>query len=412
MADTNRRQSKVWVGVGIAVVAVGALIFARTYFHERVGVRVTRPSHADMVSTVSTNGKVEPIEDFQAHAPGPGVVKKVYVSVGEHVDRGAPLLRMDDSEARKNIATAAAAVNAAQATLRNMQAGGTQEERLGAAGDLTMARMQQKQAAAGLAAAQALAAKGSASSNEVAAARQKVDDATAKLAQLEARKQGRYGSSDLAVQQAQVAQAQAALRAAQDAYTGVDIHAPFAGTVYSVPVSDYDFVQFGEALLNLADLNHIRVRAYFDEPEIGKLAAGQPVKIVWDARPNAAWHGHIEQAPTTVIPYGTRSVGECIITVDDAKGELLPNTNVTVTVTTAQKFGVLSIPREGLHTDGTRNFVYKIVDGRLVRTPVGVGSVNNTRVEITGGISDTDEIALSGESNVDLKDKLQVKALP
>src|SRR5258707_2963396 len=40
------------------------------------------------------------------------------------------------------------------------------------------------------------------------------------------------------------------------------------------------------------------------------------------------------------------------ISVDDARGELLPNTNVIVTVTTAQRFNALSIPREALHTDG------------------------------------------------------------
>ena len=68
------------------------------------------------------------------------------------------------------------------------------------------------------------------------------------------------------------------------------------------------------------DLNHIQVRAYFDEPEIGELQSGQAVKIVWDAKPNRVWHGHIDRAPTTVTQYGNRNVGECVITVDDARG--------------------------------------------------------------------------------------------
>src|SRR6202012_5159576 len=105
----------------------------------------------------------------------------------------------------------------------------------------------------------------------------------------------------------------------QTAYANVDMRAPFSGTVYSVPVADYDFVQGGEALMNMADLNRIQVRAYFDEPEIGKLSTGQQVKIVWEAKPGMVWHGHIARAPSTIIAYGTRNVGECIITVDDAK---------------------------------------------------------------------------------------------
>ena len=166
----------------------------------------------------------------------------------------------------------------------------------------------------------------------------------------------------------------------------------------------------GDDLLDLADLNRIQVRAYFDEPEIGQLAVGQAVKIVWDAKPNQTWHGHISRAPSTVITYGTRNVGECIITVDDARGDLLPNTNVTVTVTTSQRFNVLSIPREALHTEGSSDYVFRVINDKLVRTPVQVGVVNLTRVEITGGLTEKDTVATTATtSNRDLSNGLAVK---
>jgi HlyD family secretion protein len=203
--------------------------------------------------------------------------------------------------------------------------------------------------------------------------------------------------------------ARAAVAAAESSYAGVYIHSPLSGTVYSIPVSQYDFVPAGEDLMDVADLNRIQVRAYFDEPEIGKLAVGQAVKIVWDAKPNQAWHGHISRAPSTVITYGTRNVGECIITVDDAQGDLLPNTNVTVTVTTSQRFNVLSVPREALHTEGASDFVYRVVQGKLVRTPVQIGALNLTRVEITGGLTEKDIVALNATSNRDLSNGLTVK---
>jgi HlyD family secretion protein len=189
------------------------------------------------------------------------------------------------------------------------------------------------------------------------------------------------------------------------------MRSPLAGTVYSIPVSAYDFVPAGEDLLDVADLNRIQIRAYFDEPEIGKLAIGQAVKVEWPAKPNQTWHGHISRAPTTVITYGTRNVGECIIAVDDARGDLLPNTNVTVTVTTSQRFNVLSIPREGLHTEGMSDFVYRVVGDKLVRTPVQIGVVNLTRVEITSGLTEKDTVALSATSNRDLTNGLAVKVV-
>jgi HlyD family secretion protein len=218
----------------------------------------------------------------------------------------------------------------------------------------------------------------------------------------------RYSPADKARVEAQVADAGAARTAAQSSYAAYNIRSPLAGTVYSIPVSTYDFVPAGETLVAVADLNKIQVHAYFDEPEIGKLAVGQAVKIAWDARPTQTWHGHISIAPTTVITYGTRNVGECIITVDDARGELLPNTNVVVTVTTAQRVNVLSIPREALHTEGG-NFVYRVVNNKLVRTPVQVGLINLTRVEITGGLTEKDTVALSALNNRDLSNGLPVK---
>lgn len=411
----NARGTRGWlIGLMIVAVVAVAVLYGRMSSRTAVEIRTAQVGHADIVSTESTNGKVEPVEDFQARAPMSTVVAKVYTQLNERVGGGAVLLRLDDSDARRGVAAAQAALVSAQAGLGNVQHGGTADETLSAANDMTAARSAQTQAAATLASTQALATRGSASANEVASARQRKDDADARVAQLSARRTERYSSSDIAVQQAQVAQARASLSAAQTVLDSVDVHAPFAGTVYSLPVSDHDYVAAGEPLLNMADLSHIQVRAYFDEPEIGKLADGQSVKIVWDAKPNQAWHGHVKQVPTTIISYqGTRNVGECVITVDDAHGDLLPNTNVTITVTTSQKKGVLSVPREALHTDPKNDYVLMVVNGRLQRKNVQVGSgVNLTRVEIASGLNDGDTIALSGNGGGELKDGMIVKVGP
>jgi HlyD family secretion protein len=290
-----------------------------------------------------------------------------------------------------------------------MEQGGSQEERISLSGDLGRAQLQQQQAAKDLDALKQLEQKGAASASEVAAAAQRLQAANSSLQSVQSRTTQRYSAADRARVEAQVTDARAALAAAQSSYAAFNIRTPIAGTVYSIPVSTYDFVPAGENLVDVADLNKIQVHAYFDEPEIGKLAVGQAVKITWDAKPNQIWHGHISVAPTTVITYGTRNVGECIITVDDARGELLPNTNVIVTVTTAQRFNALSIPREALHTDGG-DFVYRVVNGKLVRTPVQVGPATNLiRAEILGGLTEKDTVALGAINNRELSNGLAVK---
>jgi len=98
-----------------------------------------------------------------------------------------------------------------------------------------------------------------------------------------------------------------------------------------------------------------------------------------------------------------------LISVDDAKGDLLPNTNVTVTVTEARRNDVLSLPREALHTENGADFVYKIVNNRLVRTPIQVGLTNLTRFEILGGLNEGDLVALGATTEADLSNGLRVK---
>ncbi len=393
---------------GICAVALTALYFMQSG-RKKVAVLTAVVERHAIESDASTNGKVIPTVDFQAHAPTGGEVKNLYVSLDQTVKAGQPLLRIDDAQALKDVAAAKAVLIAAQASLSAMEKGGTQDERLSAKGDLEVAMMQQHQAAAALQAMDKLQANGAASANEVAIAKQRLSEADVKVSQLQARKTGRYSREDIAVQQAQVQQAQAALDAARAELAAVDVKAPFAGSVYAIPVSQYDFVQAGEALLDVADLNKLEVLAYFDEPDVGKLATGQPVKVVWAAKPDRVWHGHVLEAPTTIISYGMRNVGECLISLDDVHDDLLPNTNVTVTVVTMQHPDALSIPREALQSDGATNYVFRVVGDHLVKTPVQVDLVTQTLVEITGGIKAGDRVALKATTDENLSDGLSVK---
>jgi HlyD family secretion protein len=405
--ETRRLNPFLLWGIVLAVIAL-IVVGVRSFTRDRVEIRVAVANYQNLARTVSTNGRVEPVEIFQAHSTAPGIVAKLYVEVGQKVRAGDLLVKMDDSDAVARQATANSTLESAQLNLQNLQQGGSQEERLALQADLSRAEMRKKQAESDLTALRQLQQKGAASTAEVASAEHRLQEATSALESTQLRGTQRYSPGDQARAKAQIADAKAAVDAAHSSYAASNIRSPLSGTVYSIPVSTYDFVPAGEDLLDVADLNRIQVRAYFDEPEIGKLAVGQAVKIVWDAKPNQTWHGHISRAPSTVITYGTRNVGEAIITVDDARGDLLPNTNVTVTVTTSQRFNVLSVPREALHTEGASDFVFRVIGGKLVRTPVQVGVVNLTRVEIIGGLTEKDTVALSATSNRDLSNGLAV----
>jgi len=413
MAQQVSERSRGWVWVLVAAAACFAIFFYVHTQHTVVEVSAAKVEYHTLAQRKSTNGRVKPLADFEAHAPLAGIVDNIYVRLGEKVQSGQQLVRMDDSEARKDLATAQASLDSSEASLQAMEHGGTQDERLTESANLSTAKTQVEHDRASLTALEKLQTEGAASANEVAQAQHQLDAAEAHVTQLQTRKSARYSADDLRAQRAQVTEAQAALDAAKAIYAGVDIHAPFAGTVYAIPVTQYQFVPTGETLLQVADLTQLEIKAYFDEAEIGQLKVGQPVTIVWQAKPGEVWHGHIVQAPTTITTYGnTRNVGECLISVDDANGVLLPNTNVTVTVTELQHDNVLSLPREALRTEGMNDYVYRIIDDRLLKTPIQVGLSNNDRFEITSGLKQGDLVALGATTEAELSDGLRVKVHP
>ena len=412
MPQSSSNSGRLWIwAVVFLLVVAGASYFALPTSRDHVTVRTARVERGDLAKNVATNGRVEPLVDYQPHSAIPSTVKQLSVHLGETVVRGQQLLQLDSADAQLRVANAKNTVQLTGQDLRNMAQGGTNDELLGEHADMVNAGSELKDATANLSSWKTLQAQGAASANEVAAAQQRLANAQARMSQLQTRARSRFGTGDFANGQSQQMRAKEELSAAEDNLAGLDLRSPIAGTVYALPIARYDYINPGEPLLSIADLSKLQVRAFFDEPDIGNLKAGEPVRIVWDAKPDSAWHGHVTQAPTTVANVGSRNVGECLISVDDANGDLLPNTNVTVTVTTLQRDNVLSLPREALHTQGAYNFVYRILNDKLVQTPVRVGIATLTSFEVTGGLKQGDLVALGATTDTDLQNGLPVRTL-
>jgi HlyD family secretion protein len=397
MAETSNGRAKPVLLWTLAAILLIIVFFAvRRLTREELPLRVAQATVQDLITTDSTNGKVEPQLNFEAHAPAPGTVKRLYVRAGEHVLKGKLLLSLDDADAVAHSASAVASLRGAQANYQATEQGGTQEERNALAGELATAQMHRDQAQRELEAVKKLAAQGAAAPGEVTAAQQRLDLANTSLATMEKRQTARYSSADLAHSKADLDQAQAAYAAASAIVADSNVRAPFPGTVYSLPVSVSEYVSPGALLLQMADLTKIQVRAYFDEPELGALHVGQPATIIWDALPNRIWHGRILSMPSTIINYqNTRNVGEVLLSVDDADGKLLPNTNVKVTVTEQRLDRVLTIPREALHSENGKDYVYLLRGKVLRRQQVKVGARNLTQVQVVSGLAENATVALS-----------------
>jgi HlyD family secretion protein len=385
------------------------------YLHQTpLRVRATTVERGPIRSLVSTNGKIEPLQNqnFEAHAPISTIVKRLLVKEGDHVRKGQLLLQLDDADIRTQAARALAQVKAAQADQSALKTGGTQEEVLTLNAQLVKARSARDVAQRNLDAFRRLLQDGAASPGEVRQAEDALQRAQADVTLLEQKQKDRYSPPETARIDAQGAEAQAAYDAAEDALLKSNVRAPFDGMVYSLPVKQGVFVQAGELLVQEADLSRVLVRAFVDEPDVGRLQPGQKVEITWDALPSRIWTGAVNTVPSTVKLRGSRNVGETTCVVDNHDLRLLPNVNVGVTIVIAEHNDVLTLQRDALRIDESKPYVYKIVGHRVKRQTIEFSLQNLTRVEITSGLSDGDFVALPAEESKPLFDGATVKVVP
>lgn len=404
----GRKRWLMWAaGIALAVVLLASFMSRG----DVVPVRVATVERGTIRSLVSTNGKVEPVQSFEAHAPVGTTVKKLLVSEGQQVKKGQLLAQLDDAEASSQAARALSQVRAAQAETSAAESGGNREEVLTLVSQLAKARTARDTSQRNLEALRRLQQNGAASPGEVKQAEDQLAAAEADLKLLQEKQKDRYSAPELARVEAQRSEAQSAYAASENILRQLNIRAPFDGVVYSLPVHQGSYVNPGDLILQEADLSKILVRAFVDEPDVGRLARGQPVQLTWDAVPGRTWQGRVNTIPSTVKLLGTRNVGETTFVVDNQDLKLLPNINVGVTIVTAEHPNALTVPREAVRLDDGKTFVFQVVNDELKRRDIQTSISNLTQVEVTGGITDKALLALASTNSKPLQDGLAVKVV-
>jgi len=403
------RKRRTWLTVGILAALALIPVFTRP---GPLKIRTAMVERGPIRSLISTNGKIEPIRNFEAHSPVATTVRHLFVKEGDHVHQGQLLLQLDDADLRSQAARAQAQIKAAQAEESQISTGGTREEILTLEAQLVKARSARDTAQRNLDAYRHLQQEGAASAGEVQQAEDALQRAQADVTLLEQKQKARYSQPEAAKVLGQAQEAQAAYDAAEDALRKSSVRAPFDGVVYALPVKQGGYVQNGELLLQEGDLTQMLVRTFVDEPDIGRLSIGQKIEVTWDALPERLWHGTVSTVPATVKVRSSRNVGEVTCTVDNHDLRLLPNVNVGVTIITAEHTGVLTVRREAVRMDDTHPYVYQVIDGELKRQVVQISLQNLTQVEITDGLSENAVVALSSTESKPLTDRARVQVVP
>src|SRR5476651_1436102 len=127
MGEERKQSGRVLLWMGAAVLVVIVFFAARYLMRDRLPVREVQARHQELINTVPTNGRVEPVENYEYHSPGSTIVKAVYVHPGDAVSAGKLLMQLDDVQAKARLAAAESGVKAAQATVEAATHNGTQE---------------------------------------------------------------------------------------------------------------------------------------------------------------------------------------------------------------------------------------------------------------------------------------------
>jgi len=404
-------RKKGWT-VAASTAVAAAVIIPMLSRHPALSIHAAQVERGSIRSLISTNGKVEPVENFEAHAPIATTIKRLLVKEGDHVRKGQLLLQLDDSDVRSQAARAQAQLTAAQTDQSEIKTGGTHEETLTLDAQLAKARNERDAAQRNLDAFRRLQQQGAASPGEVRQADDTLQRAQADLNLLQQKQHERYAASEIAKVGAQATAAEATYSAAKDTLSKSQVRAPFAGIVYSLPVKQGAYVQPGDLLLQEADLSHVLVRVFVDEPDVGRLSRGQLTEITWDAVPGRTWIGAVNAIPATVKLHGARNVGEATCAVDNHDLKLLPNVNVNVAIITAEHSNVLTLQRDAIRIDDSKPYVYQVLDGHLKRQDVSISLQNLTQVEISSGLPANAVVALNAEGSKPLTDGARVRVAP
>lgn len=357
-------------------------------------VPVAKVIRETLVSTLPTNGKIEPIEWQAVRVEKAGLIVKVPVQEGQMVSVGAPLAILSDTGLQADLDAAQARVAQARADLGVIDQGGKRLELTTIESDLARQRAQQAHDQKELASLERLAAKQAAAPVEVDEMKTKVQATQMAIDALEKRRAALVTASDKTVALARLRDAEAAVELARSRIAETIIRAPIPGVVYSLAARPGAYLSAGDLVANVGQVDRVRVRVYVDEPELGQIREGEPVTINWDALPGRSWEGAVERTPANIVPLGSRQVGEVLCTIENPGRVLLPGTNVDVHIRTDKVPNAFTIPKECLRRDANGVGVFVLRGGRLAWQAVSTGASSVTRVQIRQGLAEGDEVVL------------------
>ena len=259
-----------------------------------------------IVSEATASGQVEPINVIEVKSKSSGQITEMTVETGSLVTKGQLLIQLDPRDVQQQLAQAEADLTATKAKLEVSKAQKERNDKMYADKIITAQEYEASQ----------------------------LDYANSVAAEIRSR-----SAVDIAKQRVEEAV----------------VSAPVAGTIIEKPVSLGQVIASatnsasgGTILLKMADLTKVRVRALFNETDIGAVVPGQPATVTVDAFPDRPFGGTVEKIEPSAVIQSSVTMFPVLVTLDNREGLLKPGMNGEVTVLVERREDVLAVPNDAV----------------------------------------------------------------
>lgn len=353
----NKKRTLVIAAVA-AIAALAVWLLSGGKKEEKITFDTAAVAPANIMNSITATGTIEPVTSVTVGTQVSGIVSKLFVDYNSVVKKGQVIAELDKTNLMSQLNTAKTQLATAQSQLNYQTANYKRyktlfEKGLVAADDFDNAKLSYTQA-----------------KEQVASAKEEVQRAQTNLG---------YAT----------------------------ITSPIDGVVLSKSVEEGQTVAASfstpELFTIAQDLTNMQVVADVDEADIGDVKEGERVTFTVDAYPDDTFEGEVKQVRQEATTTNNVVTYEVVISAPNTDLKLKPGLTANVTIYTAERKGVLSVPSKALRftpqketvgkmkivdVANAKNKVWTIEGNSIVAHKVNIGMTDGTNTQIVGGIAE------------------------
>lgn len=374
----NKKKALVIAAVA-AIAALAVWLLSGGKKEEKITFDTAAVAPANIMNSITATGTIEPVTSVTVGTQVSGIVSKLFVDYNSVVKKGQVIAELDKTNLMSQLNTAKTQLATAQSQLNYQTANYKRyktlfEKGLVAADDFDNAKLSYTQA-----------------KEQVVSAKEEVQRAQTNLG---------YAT----------------------------ITSPIDGVVLSKSVEEGQTVAASfstpELFTIAQDLTNMQVVADVDEADIGDVKEGERVTFTVDAYPDDTFEGKVKQVRQEATTTNNVVTYEVVISAPNADLKLKPGLTANVTIYTAERKGVLSVPSKALRftpqketvgkmkivdVANAKNKVWTLEGNSIVAHKVNIGMTDGTNTQIVGGIAEGTKV-ITGLNVMGSEEKMPMEA--